>query len=173
MKALESNLGSRLTLQAALAAMPTPTLGKVPTRVLVTTTPLARLASVRLVLLGLVIPEPLLVTLALPQVTLALLLVIPGQAVLPPPGLVVTLAPPLVTLAVTRGRRVIPARVATRAAAPIRALAMDNLTAPQTSMSTSLALFPCAPCLLATSIRAHLRQLKLMRAPCLVLLPPC
>ena len=37
--------------------MPTPTLGKVPTRVLVTTTPLARLASVRLVLLGLVIPE--------------------------------------------------------------------------------------------------------------------
>ena len=163
---VNSHLGSRLTLQAALAAMPTPTLGKVPTRVLVTTAALARLASVRLVLLGLVIPEPLLITLALP-------LVIPGQAVLPPPGLVVTLAPPLVTLAVTRGRRVIPARVATRAAAPIRALAMDNLTAPQTSMSTSLALFPCAPCLLATSIRAHLRQLKLMRAPCLVLLPPC
>ena len=154
--------------------MPTPTLGKVPTRVLVTTTPLARLASVRLVLLGLVIPEPLLVTLALPQVTLALLLVIPGQAVLPPPGLVVTLAPPLVTLAVTRGRLVIPARVATRAAAPIRALAMDqDLMAPQTSMSTSLALFPCAHCLLATSIRVHLRQLKLMRALCLVLLLPC
>ena len=151
MKALESNLGSRLTLQAALAAMPTPTLGKVPTRVLVTTT-LARLASVRLVLLGLVIP---------------------AQAVLPPPGLVVTLAPPLVTLAVTRERLVIPARVATRAAAPIRALVMDNLTAPQTSMSTSLALFPCAPCLLATSTRVHLRQLKLMRALCLVLLPPC
>jgi hypothetical protein len=158
MKALESNLGSRLTLQAALAAMPTPTLGKVPTRVLVTTTPLARLASVRLVLLGLVIPE----------------LVTPGQAVLPPPGLVVTLAPPLVTLAVTRGRLVIPARVATRAAAPIRALAMDqDLMAPQTSMSTSLALFPCAHCLLATSTRVHLRQLKLMRAPCLVLPLPC
>ena len=84
------------------------------------------------------------------------------------------LSPPLVTLAVTRGRRVIPARVATRAAAPIRALAMDqDLMAPQTSMSTSLALFPCAPCLLATSTRAHLRQLKLMRALCLVLLPPC
>ena len=167
MKALESNLGSRLTLQAALAAMPTPTLGKVPTRVLVTTAALARLASVRLVLLGLVIPEPLLITLALP-------LVIPGQAVLPPPGLVVTLAPPLVTLAVTRGRLVIPARVATRAAAPIRALAMDqDLMAPQTSMSTSLALFPCAHCLLATSIRVHLRQLKLMRALCLVLLLPC
>ena len=63
MKALESNLGSRLTLQTALAAMPTPTLGKVPTRVLVTTTALACLVSVRLVLLGLVIPEPLLVTL--------------------------------------------------------------------------------------------------------------
>ena len=146
--------------------MPTPTLGKVPTRVLVTTAALACLVSVRIVLLGLVIPEPLLITLALP-------LVIPGQAVLPPPGLVVTLAPPLVTLAVTRERRVILARVATRAAVLIRALAMDNLTAPQTSMSTSLALFPCAPCLLATSIRAHLRQLKLMRAPCLVLLPPC
>ncbi|ERH20768.1 hypothetical protein HMPREF1978_00029 [Actinomyces graevenitzii F0530] len=160
MKALASNLGSRLTLQAALAAMPTPTLGKVPTRVLVTTTPLACLVSVRLVLLGLVIPEPLLVT--------------PGQTVPPPPGLVVTLAPPLVTLAVTRGRLVIPARVATRAAAPIRALAMDqDLMAPQTSMSTSLALFPCAPCLLATSTRAHLRQLKLMRAPCLVLPLPC
>ena len=101
-EALESNLGSRLTLQAALAAMPTPTLGKVPTRVLVTTT-LACLVSVRLVLLGLVIPEPLLVT-------LALLLVIPAQAVLPPLGLVATLAPPLVTLAVTRGRLVIPAR---------------------------------------------------------------
>ena len=146
--------------------MPTPTLGKVPTRVLVTT-PLARLASVRIVLLGLVIPVSLLVT-------LALLLVIPAQAVLPPLGLVVTLAPPLVTLAVTRGRLVIPARVATRAAVLIRALAMDqDLMAPQTSMSTSLALFPCAPCLLATSTRAHLRQLKLMRAPCLVLLPPC
>ena len=140
--------------------MPTPTLGKVPTRVLVTTAALACLVSVRLVLLGMVIPEPLLVT--------------PEQAVLPPPGLVVTLAPPLVTLAVTRERRVILARVATRAVALIRALAMgQDLMAPQTSMSTSLALFPCAPCLLATSIRAHLRQLKLIRALCLVLPLPC
>ena len=74
---------------------------------------------------------------------------------------------------VPRGRLVIPAGVAPRAAAPIRALVMDHLTAPQTSMSTSLALFPYAPYLLATSIRAHLRQLKLMRAPCLVLPLPC
>jgi len=153
MKALESNLGSRLTLQAALAAMPTPTLGKVPTRVLVTTAALACLVSVRIVLLGLVIPEPLLVT--------------PGQAVLPPLGLVATLAPPLVTLAVTRAAAHI------RVAVLIRALAMDqDLMAPQTSMSTSLALSPYAPCLLATSTRVRLRQLKLTRTPCLVLLPP-
>lgn len=91
----------------------------------------------------------------------------PGQAVLPPLGLVATLAPPLVTLAVTRAAAHI------RVAVLIRALAMDqDLMAPQTSMSTSLALSPYAPCLLATSTRVRLRQLKLTRTPCLVLLPP-
>jgi len=145
--------------------MPTPTLGKVPTRVLVTTAALACLVSVELVLLGLVIPEPLLVT--------------PGQTVLPPPGLVVTLAQVDTTRGLTRAVAtlalllVTPALVVTQVAVLIRALVMDNLTAPQTSMSTSLALFPYAPYLLATSIRAHLRQLKLMRALCLVLPPPC
>ena len=148
--------------------MPTPTLGKVPTLVLVTTTALASL--VRVALLGL----------AATLVATLERLVIPARAVLPPQGRPVTLARLDTTRGLTQAVAILalllvtPALVVTQVAAVlIRALVMDNLTAPQTSMSTSLALFPYAPCLLATSIRAHLRQLKLMRAPCLVLPLPC
>jgi len=166
---VNTHLGSRLDLQAALAAMPTPTLGKVPTRVLVTTAALACLVSVRLVLLGLV-------TLAIP----APLLVTPARAVLPPQGRPVTLVQVDTTRGLTRAVAtlalllVTPALVVTQVVALIRALAMgQDLMAPQTYIFTNPALFLCAHCLLATSTRVRLRQLKLMRAPCLVLLPPC
>jgi hypothetical protein len=171
---VNTHLGSRLDLQAALAAMPTPTLGKVPTRVLVTTAALACLVSVRLVLLGLV-------TLAIPALVAtppALTLVTLARAVLPPPGLVVTLAQVDTTRGLTRAVAtlalllVTPALVVTQVVALIRAAATD-LWALQTYIFTNPALFPCAHCLLATSTRVRLRQLKLMRAPCLVLLPPC